>query len=189
MKNSHKIQNQSNEELLNKFVETKDMAYFGELYKRYIPKVYGLCLKYLANSEAARDAVMDIFQLVSEKIGNYAIDNLNAWLYSVAKNHCLQVIRKEKRIIFVNIEDSNVENDSFFNHTDEARTPEEFAALEYCMNTLSEEQKASVKLFYFEEKSYADIVDITGYALSKVKSYIQNGKRNLKTCILKILET
>ncbi len=188
MKNSHKIQDLSNEELLNSFVASNDMAFFGELYKRYIPKVYGLCLKYLENSEAARDAVMDIYQLVSEKIRNYEIDNLNAWLYSVAKNHCLQVIRKEKRTIFVNIDDTSVETDSFFTHTDEARTPEEIAALEYCMNTLSEEQKASVKLFYFEEKSYADIVEITGYALSKVKSYIQNGKRNLKTCILNILK-
>lgn len=164
------------------------MAFFGELYKRYIPKIYGLCLKYLGNTESARDAVMDIYQLVSEKIRNYEIDNLNAWLYSVAKNHCLQVIRKEKRTIFVNIDDTSVETESFFTHTDEAQTPEEIAALEYCMNTLSEEQKTSVKLFFFEEKSYADIVEITGYALSKVKSYIQNGKRNLKTCILNILK-
>ncbi len=189
MKNSHKIQDLSNEELLNSFIASNDMAFFGELYKRYIPKIYGLCLKYLGNTEAARDAVLDIYQLVSEKIRNYEIDNLNAWLYSVAKNHCLQVIRKEKRTIFVNIDDTSVETESFFTHTDEARTPEEIAALEYCMNTLSVEQKASVKLFYFEEKSYADIVEITGYALSKVKSYIQNGKRNLKTCILNILNT
>lgn len=188
MKNSHKIQDLSNEELLNSFVATNDMAFFGELYKRYIPKIYGLCLKYLGNTESARDAVMDIYQLVSEKIRNYEIDNLNAWLYSVAKNHCLQVIRKEKRTIFVNIDDSSVETESFFTHTDEAQTPEEIAALEYCMNTLSEEQKTSVKLFFFEEKSYADIVEIAGYALSKVKSYIQNGKRNLKTCILNILK-
>ena len=188
MKNSHKIQDLSNEELLNSFVATNDMAFFGELYKRYIPKIYGLCLKYLGNTESARDAVMDIYQLVSEKIRNYEIDNLNAWLYSVAKNHCLQVIRKEKRTIFVNIDDTSVETESFFTHTDEAQTPEEIAALEYCMNTLSEEQKTSVKLFFFEEKSYADIVEITGYALSKVKSYIQNGKRNLKTCILNILK-
>jgi len=188
LKNSHKIQDLSNEELFEKFVESNDMAFFGELYKRFIPKVYGLCLKYLGNSEASRDAVMEIYQLVSVKIRNYEIDNLNAWLYSVAKNYCLQVIRKEKRTIFVNIEDVVVENSSFFTHTDEARTPEEIAALEYCMNTLSEEQKTSVKLFYFEEKSYADIVEITGYALNKVKSYIQNGKRNLKTCILNILK-
>jgi len=188
LKNSHKIQDLSNEELFEKFVESNDMAFFGELYKRFIPKVYGLCLKYLGNSEASRDAVMEIYQLVSVKIRNYEIDNLNAWLYSVAKNYCLQVIRKEKRTIFVSIEDVVVENSSFFTHTDEARTLEEIAALEYCMNTLSEEQKTSVKLFYFEEKSYADIVEITGYALNKVKSYIQNGKRNLKTCILNILK-
>ncbi len=188
LKNSHKISDYKNEELFDFFVETNDMAYFGELYKRYIPKIYGLCLKYLGEAETSKDAVMDIYNLVSIKIRNYEIENLNSWLYSVAKNYCLQVIRKEKRTIIVNIEDTVVENDTFFTHTDEAHSEEEIAALEYCLKTLSDEQQKSVKLFYFEEKSYADIVEITGYALSKVKSYIQNGKRNLKSCILNILK-
>ena len=188
MKNSRKISDLNNEELFQFFMESGEMAYFGELYKRYIPKTYGLCLKYLEDVETARDAVMEIYQLVSEKVRNYEIDNFNSWLYSVAKNYCLQVIRKEKRTIMVKIDDAFVENQDFFTQTDKPQSTEELAALEYCIKTLSEEQQKSVQLFYFEDKSYADIVELTGYALTKVKSYIQNGKRNLKSCILRVLD-
>jgi RNA polymerase sigma-70 factor (ECF subfamily) len=38
-------------------------------------------------------------------------------------------------------------------------------------------------LFYLEQKCYKDIADLTGYDLNKVKSAIQNGKRNLKICM------
>jgi RNA polymerase sigma-70 factor, ECF subfamily len=187
LKNSNKIQNLSDEELLLLYQKSGESVYFGELYKRYIPKTYGLCLKYLGESEAAKDAVMEIYQLLISKIRLYEIDHLNAWLYSVSKNYCLQTLRKEKQAIFVKIEDANVESDDFFTQTDKPQTPEELAALEYCLTTLSDEQQTAIKLFYYEKKSYADIADMTNYSLSKVKSYIQNGKRNLKSCILKIV--
>ncbi|HRZ98751.1 MAG TPA: sigma-70 family RNA polymerase sigma factor [Paludibacter sp.] len=189
MKNNNKISELTNEELLQFYVESGDIAFFGELYRRYIPKIYGLCLKYLGEKEIARDAVMDIFSGLTEKVKQYEINNFNTWLYSVAKNHCLQIIRKDKQTIFIKIEDAFVENEDNFTLNDKPQSQEEMAALEYCMGTLPEEQQKSIKLFFFEEQSYADIVDITGYTLSKVKSYIQNGKRNLKSCIIKVLKT
>lgn len=173
--------------MLRSFVESGDVSFFGELYRRYIPLVYGLCLKYLNNKEASQDAVMDIFAVLVEKLPKYEVSNFSPWLYSVARNHCLQVLRKENRIISVNIEDSVVENQSIFTLTDIAQSEEETQALEYCLTTLSDEQRMSLNYFYYEDKSYADIVDLTGYALAKVKSYIQNGKRNLKNCILGVL--
>ena len=187
MKNKHKIVDKSNDELLELFIEGGDIAFFGELYRRYIPKLYGLCLKYLNDQEAARDAVMDIYSALPEKVRNYEIKSFNAWLYSVAKNHCLQTLRKDKQTIFVKIEDAFVENEDFFTQIDKLQSIEEIAALEYCITTLNMEQKKSIELFFLEEKSYLDIVDITGYELNKVKSYIQNGKRNLKFCIVKFL--
>jgi len=189
LKNKHKIAEISNDDLLQLFIEGGDIAYFGELYRRYIPLLYGLCLKYLNDKEAANDAVMDIYSNLPEKVIHYEIKNFNSWLYSVAKNHCLQVQRKDKQTIFVKIEDAYVEYEDFFTQIDKAQTQEEISALEYCITTLNEEQQKSIQLFFYEEKSYLDIVEITGFELSKVKSYIQNGKRNLKTCIMKMLKT
>ena len=188
MKIRNKIPAFSNEELLENFLQTGEISVFGELYHRYIPLVYGLCLKYLENEETAHDAVMDIFENVLEKLPQYEVKNFNTWLYSVAKNHCLQVLRKENRIIFVNIEENVVENQDDFTLIDKPQTEEEMEALIYCIGTLAEEQQKSIRYFYLEEKSYADIVMLTNYPLNKVKSYIQNGKRNLKSCILNRLK-
>ncbi len=187
MKARYKIKNLSNEELFSYYLQSGDIEAYGELYRRYLPLVYGLCLKYLENKEKAYDAVMDIFEIVLNKVSRYKIENYNSWLYSVAKNHCLHMIRKEKQTIFVKIENAFMENDKFFTLIDKPRNEEEIAALEYCMGTIPDEQQKSIHYFYMEDKSYADIVELTGYPLNKVKSYIQNGKRNLKNCLIKIL--
>ena len=189
LKTKGKISDYSEENLLRAFVESGDAGFFGELYKRYIPLVYGLCLKYLNNKEAAQDAVMDIFEALVERVAQYEINNFKTWLYSVAKNHCLQVLRKDKQINYINIEEGVVENQAIFTLTDIAQSQEETEALEYCLTTLPDEQRVSINYFFYEDKSYADIVDLTGFALTKVKSYIQNGKRNLKSCIIKVLKS
>lgn len=161
---------------------------FGELYRRYIPMVYGVCLKYLANKTDAQDAVMDLFEEVSQKIKRYDIQNFHTWLYSVVKNHCLLRLRKEKQSFFINLDENFMENGDFFTLIDKEKSSEEESALMQCMGELGEEQRKSIEYFYYENKSYADIVSITGYTLEKVKSYIQNGKRNLKNCILRVLK-
>ena len=189
MKIKGKISDYSEENLLRAFVESGDSRFFGELYRRYIPLVYGLSLKYLNNKEMAQDAVMDIFEALVEKVPQYEINNFRTWLYSVAKNHCLQVLRKDKQINYINIEEGIVENQAIFTLTDIAQSQEETEALEYCLTTLPEEQRVSINYFFYDDKSYADIVDLTGFALSKVKSYIQNGKRNLKNCIIQALNS
>ncbi len=77
--------------------------YFHELFRRYIPMLYGLCLKYLGNEPDAQDAVMDLFEDLNQKITNYEISNFHSWLYTVAKNHCLLKIRKDKHVFFEDI--------------------------------------------------------------------------------------
>ena len=188
LKSNQKIPNVSDEALIDSFKETGDVSYFAELYRRFVPLVYGLCLNYLANKEEAHDAVMDIFEKLLVKLPQYEIDNFRTWLYSVAKNHCLQVLRKEKQTVLLKIEDAVMENEDFFTLLDKPRSQEEMAALEHCMKTLPEVQQKSIHFFFIEEKSYADIVALTGFTLNNVKSYIQNGKRNLKSCIIKVLQ-
>lgn len=182
------ITNLSNEELFELFKQDHRPNYFAELYRRYIPLLYGLCLKYLGNKNDAEDAVMDMYESLSVKITQYEITNFHSWLYSVAKNHCLQRIRQEKDRYFVEINETVMESGDFFTLLDGDKTNEEESALAFCMNELGKEQKTSIQFFYYENKSYADIVSLTGYTLEKVKSYIQNGKRNLKNCITRVLQ-
>ena len=176
----------SDDELLKQFVQTSNQELLGQLYSRYVSLVYGLCLKYLQQIEDAEDAVINIYEELTRKVQNYQIQNFKTWLYSVTKNHCLQILRKEKNKIFEEIDVRIMESDEFEYLIDVNDNKEKEDALNYCLDTLSEEQRQCILHFYYEDCSYADIADKTGFVLNKVKSYIQNGKRNLKICILKI---
>lgn len=185
--NAKNLLNLSDEDLLRQFQTTQDISLLGLLYQRCLPNVYGVCLKYLEDRAAAQDAVMDIFELILDKLPHYEVLNFTSWLYVTAKNHCLQQINKEKRLAFVRIDDFFVENQESFDLVDEPKSRDELEALSYCITTLPEEQRKSIHYFYIENKSYADIVEMTGFALNLVKSYIQNGRRNLKNCMVKKL--
>jgi RNA polymerase sigma-70 factor (ECF subfamily) len=175
----------TDEELLLQFRITSDTEYFGVLYDRYIPLVYGLCLKYLQNADKAEDATMQLFENLAKKVKNYEIKVFRTWLYSVAKNHCFQILRKKEREISLNSENLVMESDSILHLFSEDSNNDRLIALNKCIEKLPEPQRISVLKFFIEELSYAEIVDATGYQLKSVKSYIQNGKRNLKICIEK----
>jgi RNA polymerase sigma-70 factor (ECF subfamily) len=175
------------DELLAQFIRTSQPELLGHLYSRYVPLVYGVCLKYLQQIEDAEDAVNNIYEELTWKIHKYKITNFKTWLYSVARNHCLQLLRKGEVRIFEEIDTSVMESIEFEYLLDVEEDIAKEKALHYCLDTLPEEQRKCIVHFFFEEFSYSDIVKTTGFELGKVKSYIQNGKRNLKICILKQL--
>jgi len=178
------ISTRTDEELLLQFKNTGNAEYFGELYNRYIPLIYGVCLKYLKDADKSQDAVMQLFEDLLPKINNYEITVFRTWLHSVVRNHCLQILRKENREIIVDFNVNLMESDEVLHLlTEEENENEKMAALKRCMEKLPEAQRVTIQLFFYDEMSYVDIVEKTGYPLSKVKSYIQNGKRNLKICI------
>ncbi len=176
----------TDEELLSQYKLTGKADYFGTLYDRYIPLLYGVCLKYLNDADKSQDAVMQLFEDLLPKVANYDIAVFRTWIYTVVKNHCLQILRKESKEITVDFGVNIMESDEILHLLNEEESDadsERMQALRSCMQKLPEQQRICIGHFFMDEMSYADIADITGYALNKVKSYIQNGKRNLKACI------
>ena len=165
----------TDQELLQRYRKTTKPEYLGTLYKRYVHLVYGLCLKYLSNREDAQDAVMDIYERISHILLRDDIQYFKSWLYSVAKNHCLVLLRRHKEM--VSIDENFMEIDTYEHHSNDQ------IDLEECIERLKEEQKKCVKLFFLQKKRYTDISQATAYSLNEVKSHIQNGKRNLKMCL------
>ena len=180
------ISKRTDEELLSLYKKSGKTEYFGELYNRYIPLLYGVCLKYLSDPEKSEDAVMQLFEDLLQKIINYEIMVFRTWIYSVVKNHCLQLLRKENKEIIVNFNDAIMESDEILHLlSEETSNEEQLEALNRCLDKLPERQRISIIHFFMEEMSYADIAAKTGFSLNHVKSFIQNGKRNLKLCIEK----
>lgn len=173
------------QELLTEYRKSASLEVLGQLYGRYMHLVYGLCMKYLKDEEKSKDAVMQIFEQLISKLKIHEVSNFKNWLYTLARNYCLMELRSSNRHEFVPMEENFMEKDAFV-HLDIDDTRErKLTVMERCMEKLPREQKDSINLFYLEQKCYKEIVDITGFDLNKVKSYIQNGKRNLKICIEK----
>ena len=176
----------TDEELLAQHKTSGHAEYFGTLYNRYIPLLYGMCLKYLHDENKAYDAVIQLFEDLLPRISDYEINQFKAWLYRVARNHCLQILRKEKREIMVDFNSEFMESDEILHLLcEEEDNNERMQALQNCLGRLPDGQRISIIHFFMKEMSYADIAEKTGYSLNTVKSNIQNGKRNLKNCINK----
>jgi len=181
--NGQPLDEKSDEELLKLGVAGKNHLVWAVLYKRYAHLLTGVALKYLGNEQEAYDAVMDVFEkLISHPKKD--IENFKNWIYVNLKNHCLMIIRHKK------VEDKYLryleKNNHIFmdlgidNHHNDEEKEEKFRLMLNFINHLSEEQHMCIDAFYLQNKGYQQIADENGYSLKQVKSFIQNGKRNLK---------
>lgn len=185
--NNPDIQQLTDQELLQRFKADNNSDWIGVLFDRYALLLLGMCMKYLKNEEDARDAVQQIFLKMLSDINKHEIQYFRAWIYQVTKNYCLMQLRQKHMKYKEEISDKHMsaipaeeEDKKVYQEKDIL-----LENMEQAMNLLNPEQKVCVQLFYLQKKSYQEIADQTGYSLLQVKSYIQNGKRNLKLLLEK----
>ena len=182
--NKGKFDHITDQELLEKFYADHNNEWLGVLLERYTLLLLGVCMKYLKNEDDAKDSVQQIFLKVIQELHKYKVEYFKSWVYMVAKNYCLMKLRDKQGKIPVEINEklaaapeeetdrqTLLQNDQVLELMDEA------------LKELNPEQKQCVTLFYLEKKSYHEINELTGFTMLQVKSYIQNGKRNLKILI------
>ena len=182
----HKYSNLSDAELLARYRQKPDPEVLGVLYKRYMYLVYGLCIRYLKNRDDSQDAVMQIFETLVHDIPKFEIRNFKGWLYGVSRNHCLMKLRKDHadRNRFENMtEEIFMESTSVLHPVEEQDNEIIQMHLKTCLEQLKEEQRNCVELFYYQQFCYKEIAARLMFDENKVKSCIQNGKRNLKICL------
>ncbi|HWV30759.1 MAG TPA: sigma-70 family RNA polymerase sigma factor [Dyadobacter sp.] len=162
-----------------------DVAVLGALYEPYMDMVFGVCFQYLRNEADSKDAVMQIFEKLIIDLRQHEVSNFKSWLHSVARNHCLMKLRSVRVVSgFEHMEAAEHELHWVTQTEDTAlHLDGQLDALDECIQKLSREQRITIELFYMQDKCYRDIAGETGFDMGKVKSYIQNGKRNLKICI------
>jgi RNA polymerase sigma factor (sigma-70 family) len=167
-------------ELLENFYRDHDNKWLGILLPRYTLLLLGVCMKYLKNEEDAKDAVQQIFLKIISELQKYKVEYFKSWIYMIAKNHCLMQLRNNKYSqVELNEKVVPAQNISA-DKTELLEKDKLLNKMQRAVKQLNPEQQQCVILFYLEKKSYSEIVDITGFSLMKVKSSLQNGKRNLK---------
>lgn len=192
-----KYQHITDQELLEQFYADHNNEWLGILLQRYTLLLLGVSMKYLKNEEEAKDSVQQVFLKVIQELQKYKVEFFKSWLYMVAKNHCLMKLRDRQ----ARPADSFGRGKITAEITDRLTTkPEDetdlqalvdndhtLELMDVALKELNPEQQQCVTLFYLQKKSYQEVSDETGYSMLQVKSYIQNGKRNLKLLIEKKL--
>jgi RNA polymerase sigma factor (sigma-70 family) len=187
--NEDRYQHISDHALLEKFYYDKDNQWLGILLQRYTMLLFGVCMKYLKNEDDAKDSVQQVFLKAIAELHKYKVDYFKSWIYMVAKNHCLMKLRDRqgKTPAVLNEQTMALEEDPLSKqaHLDKDKMLD---AMTLAIEELNAEQKQCVTLFYLDKKSYTQIADSTGYSMMQVKSYIQNGKRNLKKEVERLIK-
>ncbi len=183
----------SDEELLARYRQHGAVADLGELYERHMPEVFAVCRRYLRADADAQDAVMQLFELLVDKLRQHEVGNFPAWLHATARNHCLMALRARQRpgpdrgsALVLHFPDAAGMESAVAGHLTEddpaeaAFTEARLQALEHALTTLPAGQQRCLELFFLEKKCYRTISEETGFDLNTVKSHLQNGKRNLR---------
>ena len=173
----------NDEELVAAFKAQGDQTLLAQLYQRYMELLYGVCLKYLKDEDEARDAVLSIYEELIVKVKKYEIQHFKSWVYQLAKNYCLMKLRSNKKFSKSATDVNLMQNEEEPHLNGVLEKEEHFKQLYFCLQQLVPEQKQVVELFYLQGKCYNEIAENTGIEWNKVRSFIQNGRRNLKICM------
>ncbi len=178
------------QELILAYCKKGDRKAVGVLFERYSHLVYGVCMKYLKNQDDSKDATLNIFEKLMEDLKRFEVNKFSYWIHSVARNYCLMQLRSRKAMYYVD-DENGPGIDSFMethqpSHLNEKEDSEaQLQLMEEAIEHLNEEQRICIDLFYLKKYCYQDVAEISGFTMLEVKSYIQNGKRNIKNYMLK----
>ena len=181
--NSERYNHITDSELLEEFYATRNNELLGVLLQRYTLLLLGVCMKYLKNEDEAKDSVQQVFLKAITELQKYKVEYFKSWIYMVAKNHCLMILRDRQGKLPIELTEKTA---IAADETDRSVFIQHDVTLELMSDSLKElnaEQEQCVTLFYLQKKSYQEISDQTGFTMMQVKSHIQNGKRNLKILI------
>jgi len=176
----------TDKELLENFYDSHDNKWLGILLQRYTLLLLGVCMKYMKNEEEAKDCVQQVFLKAITELEKYKVEYFKSWIYMVARNHCLMRLRHLGRKT-VDIDEKTMLPEEEIKINAHLEKEKLLQAMSASMDELNTEQKQCLTLFYLEKKSYQEVVEKTGFSIMQVKSYIQNGKRNLKLLLDKKL--
>ncbi|HRB40794.1 MAG TPA: sigma-70 family RNA polymerase sigma factor [Bacteroidia bacterium] len=175
----------SDEELVLQYRQQGDKQAVGILFNRYSHLVFGVCMKYLKDTDDSKDAVLQIFEKLYADLSKLDVQKFSYWIHRVAQNFCLMQLRSRQaaknRADNYSRDEIAASTEFEPENTDRVYEKEtELLMLEEAIKTLNEEQRICIELFFLKEKCYNEITDLTGFDFKQVKSFIQNGKRNLR---------
>ncbi len=183
----------TDEEIMSVF-QAGDNQAVEELYMRYKKQLFNFCLRILENRADAEDVTAEVFLNLFKKQYQYTEGaKFSTWLYTIARNGCIDRIRKRKVIVSMSnstdnpgvqweIEDTTVDIKS------ETIRKETHVLVRRAIAKLDLEQKEAIVLREYQNYSYQDIAEVLGCSLEKVKILIYRARERLKGELASIIK-
>lgn len=171
------------------YKESNDLSILGELYQRHMDLIYGVCLKYLKDPDQAKDSVMSIFEELTLKLRKHEVNHFKAWLHQLARNHCLMYLRSPRNKNPIALPEELMQSAETEHLNAVMEKEQHLQDMSKCLETLGAEQRQVIEAFYLKEQSYQEIAQETALDWNRVRSLIQNGRRNLRICMEKLSRT
>lgn len=179
------------EELLLEKARQGDQEAFGELVRLYEKKVYALTLRMCKNPDDAAEAAQEAFLAAWQGLKFFRGEaSFSTWLYRLASNACVDLLRKEQRHRAVSGPSLNDE-DTYMDIADDAATPQELAErselreqIEEGLQSLSPEHREVLILRELHQLSYDEIAQTLDLDTGTVKSRISRGRKALRNFLL-----
>lgn len=166
-----------------------DQIAFTYLLDKYWNEVYGFMLLRTENETDAEDIAIETFSKAFDKIGSYNNDfQFNTWLIAIAKNVHIDLLRKKKSSLFIDITDE--EDDIAYGIADDSPSAEDQLIIEQNLSRLLQFIKQLkpayqevIQMRYFQEMSYQEIADDLNEPLNNVKIKLLRAKKLLAEII------
>jgi len=187
--------NHFDEKELIQNIQKGEVHLFKELYESYKDLVFGICFKFLENNSEAEDLTQDIFIKVYNFIDKFRFDSkFSTWLYKISVNHCLNYLRKKRKIQFLSFNTFIVSSDQEEHsclidrnmNIEQMINQEEMEKIvRRAVNSLPEKQRTAILLNKFEGLSYSETALIMETTVSSIESLLFRAKQNLCKILLK----
>ncbi len=173
-------------------IQAGDIDAYKNIVDRYSSQLLNLCYRYLQSTEEAEDATQEVFLKAYSALTDWEPRaQFKTWLYRIAINHCLNIVRRQKIIRFQSLqkmqEDVSPTRISGLSHQEPADsvlvTQQKEELIRYFLQQLSESYRHVLILYFYQQLSYKEIAEILNISLSSVESRLFRAKKKLAKII------
>jgi len=171
----------TDEELVQLYLETQNVAYFNLIYKRYSGKIFGKCLSLLKSESEAEDATQDVMMKILMNMAKFSgKSRFSTWIYSITYNYCIDFLRRKKKDPSVYVDDF-IENMDVEDNIEDAFLLEmNVKRLKVILEQIPTGDKAILLMKYQDEMSIKEIGHLLNKSESAIKMKIKRAKQKFK---------